>query len=331
MTTVGLGNEIWSSRYTPGQGWSAPQQVDGGNGSLDMTALPEQVVGNANGQALALWVQWVSTGATSGNYALWARPYAPASGWGTVVQLAASLGNDISSYSAGVDGQGNALVTWPQPAADGSGGTQIAVARYTGAWSPVTLVQSGAGAVSGGTILNLYPQIAVTSSGAAALAWQQTNMSQSALWAASYSPATGWGSPTQAVADTPGTHDSGLPAVGMDAGGNITLAWGELDTDASGGHVSMMARRYLPGTGWQAAQAVGTTANTSSALIPTPFLAVSEQGTAALVWSTPGGTALQASVNSTWPALATNSTGTTVLLWQSGSSAVQGSFYTPGQ
>jgi hypothetical protein len=305
-----LGNELWSSRYVPGSGWSAPVQVDTGNGSASMTGLTPQLVGNSSGQALAVWVQWVATGDDAGNYALWGRVYSPASGWGAATQIAPSLDGLALSFSAGMDAQGNALVAWPQSTS--SGGSQIAVTRYVaGQWAGATAVQPGSGVVTGSPVYNLYPQITVTASGAAALAWQQTDLTNSALWAASYSPTGGWSNITQVVADTPGTHDSGVPAIGLDGSGDITLAWGELDTNSTGAaSASIQTRRYVAaGAGWQSVQTVGTPVSETDVLVPAPVLAVNEAGVAALAWSPPPGESLLTSV-----ADASGNWGTTVLM-----------------
>ncbi|WP_322013118.1 hypothetical protein [Paraburkholderia sp. J12] len=300
-------NEIWGNRYVPGQGWGTPARLDTTDGSVNMTGpsvSPPQVVGNANGQALALWVQW-----TPGPnvYALWARPFDPSSGWGTPVQVALNVAsttsNDTSaSYSAGIDASGNALVVWTEQTPPSS--SSIAWRRYTtnGQWSTAAVVpepaQTGPGAITGSAIQNISPNLAVTSDGNAVLAWQQTDNIQSALWTATYDPASGWSNsnPQVSVADrTSGAVFS--PVVGMDDSGNITLVWGETDIVSGAVHTTTMSQRYAAGTGWQGVQPVAPAIALADGGY-FPVLTVNSQGSALVAWYGPDG-ALYANVSDT--------------------------------
>lgn len=298
-------NEIWGNRYVPGQGWGTPARLDTTDGSVNMTGpsvSPPQIVGNASGQALALWVQW-----TPGPnvYALWARPFNPSSGWGTPVQVAlnvaSSTSNDTSaSYSAGIDGSGNALVVWTEQTPPAS--SAIAWRRYTtnGQWSAAAVIpepaQTGPGAITGSVIQNISPNLAVTSTGKAVVAWQQTDNIQSALWTATYDPAAGWSNsnPEVTVADrTSGAVFS--PVAGMDANGNITLVWGETDIVSGSVHTTTMSQRYVAGAGWQGRQPVAPAIALADGGY-FPVLTVNSQGNALVAWYGPDG-ALYANVS----------------------------------
>ncbi|WP_230975063.1 hypothetical protein [Burkholderia stagnalis] len=82
---------------------------------------------------------------------------------------------------------------------------------------------------------------------------------------------------------------------GMDAKGNITLVWGQLDVTGGKFLTTTMSQRYVSGTGWQTAQAVAPALAETSSFIGTPLLTVNETGMAAVMWPQLGG-ALQASV-----------------------------------
>jgi hypothetical protein len=126
-------------------------------------------------------------------YALWARPYSPGAGWGTPFEVAPGVTS--STYTAGIDDQGNAIVAWPQ--ATDLLNSRIAWTRYTpdGTWSTTALIQmpaqTGPGAVTGDTGI-VRRMISVLPSGSAVLAWRQTNSTQSAIWTATFDATNGW-------------------------------------------------------------------------------------------------------------------------------------------
>ncbi|WCM18259.1 hypothetical protein NDK50_12340 [Paraburkholderia bryophila] len=302
-----LGNEVWSSRYVPGTGWATPVRVDTTDGTYAMNAPGTSapvLVGSADGHAVALWQQFLA----GVGYGLWARPYDPASGWGTAVELSP---NETSyAWTAGVDGKGNAIVAWQQKTdvAD----TRVFTSRYTvgGTWSSpaqiVQPVQTGPGAITGiggQGIDNVELNLSVTSAGNAVLAWRQKDNTQSALWATTYDTTNGWANATPVVLEPNGAASKSVfaPAAGMDAKGNLMLVWGEVDIDSNGPHTTTMSERYLAGSGWQTPQPVAPFIDTTDTGYY-PQLAVNDQGLAAVTWIRPDGT-LQASTtdaNGTW-------------------------------
>lgn len=296
----GPGNEMWASRYVPGTGWATPTRVDTTDGTPNMTGpgtSAPQLVGSADGHAVALWEQFVA----SVGYGLWARPYDPATGWGTAVQLAPDETSE--TYAAGIDAKGNAIVAWTQrtDVVD----TRVFATRYTvgGSWSTPAQIQqpaqTGPGAVTGVSGQDIYNEsvnIAVTSSGNAALTWLQTDTTNTALWTATFDPDNGW-TDVNPVVTTPDplTKHVFSPDVGMDAKGNLTLVWAELDIETTGNFAATMSQRYVAGTGWQTPQAVTTPFTEAASLTYPPVVTVNEQGIAAVMWIWPDGT-LQASV-----------------------------------
>ncbi|MFP3701519.1 hypothetical protein SB758_39210, partial [Burkholderia sp. SIMBA_013] len=78
------------------------------------------------------------------------------------------------------------------------------------------------------------------------------------------------------------------PVAGMDAKGNITLLWGQLDV--TGGQIltATMSQRYVAGTGWQPAQPVAPAIAEPTGFIATPMLTVNENGVAAAMWAEGG-------------------------------------------
>ncbi|MCM2550702.1 hypothetical protein [Burkholderia glumae] len=295
----GVGNEMWGSRYVPGAGWSTATRLDTGDGTHAMTGpgtIQPQLVGNAAGQAVAFWTEWMPGPNT---YALWARPFSPSAGWGTPYEVAPDVTS--STYTAGIDGQGNALVAFPQSISLLD--SRIAWTRYTpdGTWSATAQIQmpsqTGPGAVTGDTT-NVRPMISVLSSGSAVLAWGQTNGTQSAIWTATYDASNGWTNVAPAVTNTSLFTNIDAPTAGMDAKGNITLVWGQLDVANGKIMTTTMSQRYVAGTGWQTAKPVAPEITEASGFIAKPMLAVSENGAAGVMWAE-GGAVLKASVADT--------------------------------
>ncbi|AOK54931.1 hypothetical protein WT15_12370 [Burkholderia stagnalis] len=293
---TGNGNAMWGARYVPGSGWSAATRLDTSDGTHPMSGpgtIQPQLVGNASGQAVAFWTEWMPG---PNAYALWARPYSPGTGWGVPFEVAPNVTS--ATYSAGIDKQGNAIVAWPQEI--NLLNSRIAWTRYSpgGTWSPTALiqmpVQTGPGAITGDTD-NVGPMISVLPSGNAVLAWRQTNHTRSALWTGTYDPANGWTNVGQVVSNTSLFTTIISPVAGMDAKGNITLVWGQLDVTGGKFLTTTMSQRYVSGTGWQTAQAVAPALAETSSFIGAPLLTVNETGMAAVMWPQLGG-ALQASV-----------------------------------
>jgi hypothetical protein len=352
--TGAIGNEMWGARYVRGSGWGAATRLDTGDGTHPMSGtgtIQPKLVGNASGQAVAFWSEWMPG---PNAYALWARPFSPGGGWGTPYEVAPDVTS--STYTAGIDDQGNAIVAFPQSTSILD--SRIAFTRYSpnGTWSPTALiqmpVQTGPGAVTGDT-RNVRPMISVLPSGSAVLAWGQTNGTQAAIWTATYDATNGWTNINQAVSNTSLFTTLDLPTAGMDAKGNITLVWGQLDVANGKIMTTTMSQRYVAGTGWQASKAVAPEITESSGFIAMPTLAVSQNGVAAVMWAE-GGVLLQASVsdaNGNWgplqkltehldtlaaqyPVLVADAAGNVTATWEdvgtSGSSDVIASTYRNG-
>lgn len=278
--TSGVGNEMWGARYVTGSGWQTLTRLDTGDGSHPMTGpgtIQPQLVGNASGQAVAFWTEWMPEPNAD---ALWARPYSPGAAWGVVFEVAPNVTS--STFTAGIDNQGNAIVAWPQ--ATDLLNSRIAWTRYApnGTWSTTALIQmptqTGPGAVTGDTANG-----------------RQTNSTQLAIWTATFDVTNGWVNVNQAVSNTSLFATIDMPSAGMEAKGYIALVWGQLDVTGGKIFTTTMSQRYVAGTGWQAALAVAPEITEPSGFIATPMLTVNANGIAAVMWAE-GGAVLQASV-----------------------------------
>lgn len=183
-------------------------------------------------------------------------------------QTVSSPGADAPSVA--VDGAGRALAAWLQATSTSTARQLMVSTSASGRWgTPVRLDVDG-GDVSAA-------RLAVdASSGRGVVVWRQLGTSHD-LWAATYDPATGWGSPTRLE---PLAGAVGAARVGMDAQGRAFAVWEQL---APNGRISIYAARLVPGAGWSA-PALLKVNDTLGATEAEPELAVAANGDALVVW-----------------------------------------------
>lgn len=117
----GINARIWSNRYTAGSGWGgfpAIIQTDISGGSTANAEKP-QITIDANGNALAVWVQ--PDGASDSTPDIWVNRYTSGSGWGTTANLGqtrinipGTAGRPAGQPQIAIDANGNAVVVWYQ-------------------------------------------------------------------------------------------------------------------------------------------------------------------------------------------------------------------------
>ena len=108
------GNRIWSNRYVAGSGWGTPESIDNQTGYLAEERA--QVVGDAHGNAIAIWIQNDGTA-----HSLWANRYVAGTGWKGAEVIESDDTNHIYNYgvsSLAINGRGQAMAVWRQ--VDGS-------------------------------------------------------------------------------------------------------------------------------------------------------------------------------------------------------------------
>jgi hypothetical protein len=160
--------EIWSNRYTAGRDWGPAVRV---SDTTDGAGFP-QLAMDANGDALAVWRQSVSTTSSS---VRWNR-YTTAGGWGTAAVIEPDDGTFVGTPQIACDPAGNALAVWRHL---GTGATsEIRSSRYTvsGGW---------AASINAGNTADVQdPAVAIDSAGNALAVWQQLDSSNvSLVWA----------------------------------------------------------------------------------------------------------------------------------------------------
>jgi hypothetical protein len=157
----GTTTRIFTSRYTSGGTWSAPQILSAAGGN----ALNARVESDADGNVTALWRRF-----DAGGFSIiqTARYNATSGAWSTIIDLSSTL-RQAQAQRLAVDSSGNATAVWRRN--DANGNSIIQSARYsatTGAWGAArNLSDPGASALS--------PSTDVDENGNVIVAWSRTN------------------------------------------------------------------------------------------------------------------------------------------------------------
>lgn len=164
-------SNIWTNRYTPGNGWGTAKLIDANNARL---AVGAEIAMNASGNAMAVWFQTDSPHLNIG-----ANRYTPGSGWGTPELIEADNAGDASHPVIAMDADGNALAVWRRSV---DSRFSIRTNRYISGigWSKAAAIDAGNAGFAD------LPQIAMNASGNAVAVWAQTDGTKQKVWVASY-------------------------------------------------------------------------------------------------------------------------------------------------
>lgn len=268
---------LWTSRYVPGSGWSAPQLLENNPGTVAGAYLG---IDQRSGRAVLAWRQL-----TSASYDLWARSFDPASGWGPATAIESRDGA-VGDASVAVGSDGKATLVWSQIGP----GTRFSVfaSRYVfgGNWSAAALVENNETLAT----QDMEPRVTTTPGGGALVTWLRASGSSAALWTNSASASGAWSGEAELVPDAGALQSIGSHAMAADAAGNALLAWGQVD----GTDNAVWYRRYANGS-WQGQAVRVATGTPTRSTISTPVLSVNSQGAALVAWAIEDGTLFGAS------------------------------------
>lgn len=169
-----------------------------------------------------------------------------------------------------VDGRGHALAVWVQGTASGAYRPFASRSTPYGGWEPAQELDT----VHPGDVER--PAVAVNEAGFGVAVWELHGGTRVDLYAAEYTPGTGWGEPRLLE-----TRDEPVsaPRVGVDAEGNALAVWRQSDGTAE----SLWAARLVKGGGWSAPLLLETDARH----ITLPSLALEGSGRAVTAWLQP--------------------------------------------
>ena len=165
-------SNIWTNRYTPGNGWATAKLIDANNARLTVGA---EIAMNASGNAMAVWFQ--SNGRQSN---IWANRYTPGIGWGTPELIETDNVGDAMHPKIAMDADGNVLAVWRR-SVDGRFSTRTNRYIPGSGWSKAAALNE-----YGNTGVDDHPQIAMNASGNAVAVWQHSDGTRQKVWFASY-------------------------------------------------------------------------------------------------------------------------------------------------
>ncbi len=265
-------SNIYANHYSVNDGWSAPVRLDVGN---DTSTFP-QVAIDANGNAVAVWLQSPSLGLRD----VYASRYTTTSGWG----IAETIEDDVefvpdSPPSIAMDPSGNAVVVWSQDVFSSVAVKTNTYTAATGSWgvaANISFIDPSK------PIQNLNPKVTFGSNGSRVFLWTVKG-GNLVVTGRTITP-TSVAVLNEVQINATIFDDILYHQTIVDSNGNTTIVWQQ--TDAMGKNIYA---RYLPvgSISWAAPTLLNTTDTTTSA---EPSLAVDPSGNVIAVWIQDDGT-----------------------------------------
>jgi len=250
---------VRASHYTPAGGWTAPRDIDTGEGD----ATSPRLAVHADASAIAVWTQREPADSRT----IRAARFVSSQGWSPPVAISTS-GNDAYDVQIAMDATGNAIVAWEQ---DVDGEESIFARRFD--------VADGWGAQSQLEVdgeEGYGPRLAVSPDGNAIVAWVRADGEAGTIVAARYTDQEGW--------EQPLTVQGGKLLylfdlhIAANARGDVLATWCQTD----GSRNNVWHARFVPGTGWQAP----ALAEKRTGSAHRPRAAAGATGDFALLWKT---------------------------------------------
>jgi hypothetical protein len=267
--------DVQVSRLDAASGaWSAPATLSDGVES----AHGPRVAVAAGGDAVVVWAQDESDGSISNApQDVYARSYAPDIGWGVAARLNAVAGSTAAVYgqvAVALDAAGNGLALWVQQGEAGAPFAIWAAELVPGSgWTPAAVLTAGATGDCYG------PEVLFGADGHAVAAWQQQTGTSAFVASSRYDLATGWAEWQVVSGGAAAAYD---PHLAVDAAGNATAVWYEMDLEA--GRYTVEVSRAAAAGAWAAPQLLGAIPIDASMSYPVPRIAGDAHGRSFVVW-----------------------------------------------
>jgi hypothetical protein len=254
---------IWSRHRPAGSAWGDAVLVH--EATLEEISNVATAIDDA-GNVLIAWPQQDGSLIADFNR-IFAKRFAPGSGWGPLQLVAQATGN-FSQLQLASHTDGSAMLVAYQSA---PGSNAIMSSRFTPAagWAAMQRVDTASSVV-------FRPQVAVLGNDAVIAVWAQfIQGAGNDIFAARYEVASGWGQPVRVSVSNLGPADG--PSLAATANGDAVVSW--LQTAA--GNVRYIASSYYrTGQGWDTPQRVETGTGNSDA----SKVAFDNNGAAHAIW-----------------------------------------------
>ncbi len=266
----GSDTAIYEARYASGA-WSGGGILVDFGGSTAASQWPT-IATDSSGNAVLVYSQ--TYGTTPTTYYIGSVRYINGTGWQGIYSLDYPQSGGFAPLIA-MDGSGNALSVWnfdEQTAPTTVAGLLGNIYTPTGGWLPYYYAQ----AVEYDQYLSInFLSVEANAAGQAVATWVQNDGPVSDAYASMYSPATGWGMPTQVEHMELGGTTEIWSAI--DSAGNVIAIYRVYDGSVWG----VYASRYTPSGGWGAPQRLDTLPGDQFWL----RIAMDPAGDALAVWS----------------------------------------------
>lgn len=190
--------------------------------------------------------------------------------WAAEAQQLESNPGASAVPSIAIDPQGNAIAVWMHELPGGGPEIWTSRAAAGGGWDAPRRLDEG-----------VAPQVVVDAQGNAIAAWLGADETRTAVVAARFTPAGGWG-PVEILDGDESTPSLNV-RLAINAQGDAIATWRQ-EQDGSFAY-NIRASRYVPGTGWQGAQRIEQLAQPVSE----PRPAMAPDGTAMVAWGQSNG------------------------------------------
>jgi hypothetical protein len=251
-----------------------------------MTITPYRLAMNAAGKGVLAWSEIRAN--TTSTFDVTAMAFDLATGWGQRSVISATT-TQAAQLDAGVDPNGNTMVTWIQLNPPGPSLRAVWANYYAvnGRWGTAKMLND---TVDDGAI---NPAVTVTSGGDALVVWKGFGTGTSGIWTRKYAASGSWSATTLLLPRTGTRFDLGLfPAIAADSSGGALLVWFQIDlfSNPTSFQRAMWSQRYVNGTwtGAPVALSVPITGTPPSSTVQVkPVIAFNAQSRAAVSWIPP--------------------------------------------
>jgi hypothetical protein len=271
--TTGSVAHVWSSYFTPGGGWTAPQRIVS---KVDTASTKVQVAIDSAGNAIAVWMQPDVLGAGA-RLDIWATRYVAGGGWEMPQLIEADNAGNATDPQIAMEPNGNAFALWQ--ASDGTR-TNIWANRFvkgTG-WGTAALIETSDVGPAFAT------RVVADGIGNAIAVWvQYLGPTVQSIVANRYSGGA-WG--TAAPLELDDSGDADTPQLAINAAGVAHAVWVQY---RNGSRYEVMTNQFVPGSGWGTPTMISTEAAPAGQSAYSPQIAVNATGIAQAVWGRPDG------------------------------------------
>lgn len=258
---------VWVNHYnSESRAWGTAYLLENDD---TFSASDPQVVFEANGDAVAMWVSFQN---------LWVKRYdAAASMWGTPEVISSDTNGAIDSVDMGMDADGNIVAVWSQY--HSRSGDPYRYNMWANRYNATDDSWGTAALLEHDDVTDVRnPSIGVDSRGNALVVWNTTEGSRNSIWSAFYNAGDeSWTIPTLVETDDGSAYS---PSIAFDDNGNGMAVWEQYSGADFSGNKDIRVNHFNMNTGW----ATPVTLDIKDNIAFRPDIVLDSAGNALVVW-----------------------------------------------